>query len=45
MRVTSGYKAEILKLKRPLERTLKVSRSAAAWLLPVIGGEWEKLSE
>ena len=45
MRVTSGYKAEILKLKRPLERTLKISRSAAAWLLPVIGGEWEKLSE
>ena len=45
MRVTSGYKVEILKLKRPLERTLKVSRSAAAWLLPVIGGEWEKLSE
>ena len=45
MRVTSGYKAEILKLKRPLERTIKVSRSAAAWLLPVIGGEWEKLSE
>ena len=45
MRVTSSYKVEILKLKRPLERTLKISRSAAAWLLPVIDGEWEGLSE
>ena len=44
MRVTSSYKVEILKLKRPLERTIRVSRSAAAWLLPVIDGEWENLS-
>ena len=44
MRVTSSYKVEILKLKRPLERTIRVSRSAAAWLLPVIDGEWETLS-
>ena len=44
MRVTSSYKVEILKLKRPLERTIRVSRSAAAWLLPVIDGEGETLA-
>ena len=44
MRVTSSYKVEILKLKRPLERTIGISRAAAAWLLPVIDGEWENLS-
>ena len=44
MRITTSYKVEILKLKRPLERTIRLSRSAAAWLLPVIDGEWEALS-
>ena len=44
MRVTSSYKVEILRLKRPLERTMRISRSAAQWLLPVIDGEWEALS-
>ena len=44
MRITSAYKVEILKLKKPLERTMRISRSAAAWLLPVIEGEWEMLS-
>ena len=44
MRVTSGYKVEILRLKKPLERTMRISRSAAQWLLPVIDGEWESLS-
>ena len=44
MRVTSSYKVEILRLKKPLERTMRISRSAAQWLLPVIDGEWESLS-
>ena len=44
MKVTSGYRVEILKLHKPLERTLKVCRDAADWLYPVIDREWELLS-
>ena len=44
MRVTSSYKVEILKLHKPLARTMKVSREAVSWLLPVISREWEELS-
>ena len=45
MRITSGYRVEILKLHKPLERTLKVCREAVDWLYPVMEKEWEALSE
>ena len=45
MRITSGCRVEILKLHKPLERTLKVSREAVDWLYPVMEEEWEALSE
>jgi len=44
MLVTSSCRVEILNLKKLLDRTLKLSRSAAGWLYPVIDGEWEILS-
>ena len=44
MRITSGYRVEILKLHKPLERTLKVCREAVDWLYPVMDREWEDLS-
>ena len=44
MRVTSGYKVEILKLHTPLRRTMEISRRAVSWLEPVIDGEWDVLS-
>jgi len=45
MRVTSSYKVEIRKLHKPLKRTLAVCREAVSFLMPVIDGEWEHLSE
>ena len=44
MLVTSSYRVEILNLKKLLDSTLKLSRSAVGWLYPVIDGEWEILS-
>ena len=44
MRITSGYRVEILKLHKPLEKTLKVCREAVDWLYPVMDQEWEDLS-
>ena len=44
MRITSGYRVEILKLHKPLARTLKVCREAVDWLNPVMEKEWETLS-
>lgn len=44
MRIISGYRVEILKLHRPLERTLRVCREAVDWLHPVMEREWEALS-
>ena len=44
MRITSSYGVEILKLHKPLARTLKICRQAVSWLMPVIAGEWENLS-
>ena len=44
MRVISSYKVEILKLHKPLMRTMEICRSAVSWLLPVIDGRWEDLS-
>ena len=44
MRITSSYGVEILKLHKPLARTLKICRQAVSWLTPVIAGEWENLS-
>ena len=44
MLVTSSCRVEILNLKKLLDRTLKLSRSAVGWLYPVIDGEWEILS-
>ena len=44
MRITSGYRVEILKLHKPLEKTLKVCREAVDWLYPVMDREWEDLS-
>ena len=44
MKVISSYKVEILKLHKPLMRTMEICRSAVSWLLPVIDGRWEDLS-
>lgn len=44
MKVISSYGTEILKLHKPLKQTVRISREAAAWLLPVIGSEWDALS-
>ena len=44
MRVTSGYRVEILKLHKPLKKTLKVCREASDWLYPVMNLEWDELS-
>ena len=44
MRVTSSYKVEIVKLHKPLAKTMRICRSAVSYLLPVIDGEWEYLS-
>ena len=44
MRIISGYRVEILKLHKPLARTMKVCREAVSWLYPVMEGEWESLS-
>ena len=44
MQITSGYRVEILKLHKPLEKTLKVCREAVDWLYPVMDREWEDLS-
>ena len=43
MLVTSGYKAEILKLHTPLRRTMEISRRAVGWLKPVIDREFPKM--
>jgi hypothetical protein len=44
MRITSGYGVEILKLHKPLGKTLRVCREAVDWLYPVIDTEWDGLS-
>ena len=44
MRIISGYRVEILKLHKPLARTMKACREAVSWLYPVMEGEWESLS-
>ena len=44
MRVTSVYRVEILKLHKPLKKTLKVCREASDWLYPVMNLEWDELS-
>ena len=43
MRMTSSYGVEILKLNKPLKDTLRITREAVVWLLPVIEKEWENL--
>ena len=40
MLMTSSYGVEILKLNKPLKRTMQAAREAVKWLLPVIGKEW-----
>ena len=44
MRITSSYGVEILRLHKPLRRTMQVCREAVSYLMPVIDREWESLS-
>ena len=44
MRITSGYGVEILRLRKPVRRTMEICRKAVSFLMPVIDGEWESLS-
>lgn len=44
MRITSGYGVEILRLRKPVRRTMEICRKAVSFLMPVIDGEWEGLS-
>ena len=44
MRITSSYGVEILRLHKPLRRTMEICREAVRYLMPVIDGEWESLS-
>ena len=45
MRMTSSYGVEILKLNKPLKRTMLAAREAVEWLLPVIRKEWPELEK